>query len=115
MHLLPELTDGGSCGSSRSYGKGGSDERGGVRGARADGGSCGSGGNSGSSGIAPDSLTRQLPTTPKGTSWKKMTEGAAGAVGCEPHGQMVKAMGDSPRLTYSAIADNPEGGQAGKR
>ena len=25
--------------------------------------------------IAPDSLTRQLPTTPKGTSWKMETEG----------------------------------------
>jgi len=42
---------------------------------------------------APDSLTRQLPTTPKGTSWKKMMEGAVGAVGCEPHGQMVGAVG----------------------
>ena len=41
--------------------------------------------------------------------------GAVGAMGCEPHGQMVGAVGDSPRLTYSAIADNPEGGQAGKR
>ena len=30
---------------------------------------------------------------------------------CEPHGQGW----DSPRLTYSAIADNPEGGEAGKR
>ena len=55
--------------------------------------------------------------------------GIMGAVGCE-HGQMVGAVGavgavggvgimgavgDSPRLTYSAIADNPEGGQAGKR
>ncbi len=29
---------------------------------------------------------------------------------CEPHEQWW----DSPRLTYSAIADNPEGGQAGK-
>ncbi|ATA70279.1 hypothetical protein CGC57_04840 [Capnocytophaga sputigena] len=29
---------------------------------------------------------------------------------CEPHGERW----DSPRLTYSAIADNPEGGQAGK-
>ena len=38
-----------------------------------------------------------------------------GAMGCEPHGQVVGGMGDSPRLTYSAIADNPEGGQAGKR
>ena len=35
--------------------------------------------------------------------------GAVGAVG------VVGAVGDSPRLTYSAIADNPEGGQAGKR
>ena len=41
--------------------------------------------------------------------------GIMGAVGCEPHGQVVGGMGDSPRLTYSAIADNPEGGQAGKR
>ena len=27
---------------------------------------------------------------------------------------MVGGVGDSPRLTYSAIADNPEGGQAAK-
>ena len=46
---------------------------------------------------------------------------------CDPHGQIegavgmvgavggVRMVGDSPRLTYSAIADNPEGGQARKR
>ena len=33
--------------------------------------------------------------------------GAVGAMGCEPHGQVVGAVGDSPRT--------PEGGQAGKR
>ena len=33
--------------------------------------------------------------------------GAVGAMGCEPHGQVVEAVGDSPRT--------PEGGQAGKR
>ena len=34
--------------------------------AQAGGGSCGSGGRGGRDGITPDSLTRQLPTTPKG-------------------------------------------------
>ena len=41
------------------------------------GASCarrGNGGSGGGSGIAPDSLTRQLPITPKGTSWKMETE-----------------------------------------
>jgi len=38
-------------------------------------------------------------------------------VGCEPHGQGWERWEgwDNPRLTYSAIADNPEGGLAGKR
>ena len=53
--------------------------------------------------------------------WEKLGGmGAAraemGAVGCEPHGQNGQRWEqlDSLRLTYSAIADNPEGGLAGK-
>ena len=45
--------------------------------------------------------------------------GAVGGVGCEPHEQRWELWErwerwDSSRLTYSAIADNPEGGLAGK-
>ena len=51
---------GESCGSSESCGSGGN---GGSGGSGESGGSCGS---CGRDGITPDSLTRQLPTTPKG-------------------------------------------------
>ena len=50
--------------------------------------------------------------------------GEVGGMGCEPHGQGWELWEgwerwggsgeNSPRLTYSAIADNPEGGLAGK-
>ncbi len=48
--------------------------------------------------------------------------GVVGMVGCEPHEQRWELWEgwerwerwDSSRLTYSAIADNPEGGLAGK-
>ena len=57
-----KLGGGASCARRGNGGSGGGSGR------------SGSDGSGGGSGIAPDSLTRQLPITPKGTSWKMETE-----------------------------------------
>ena len=58
---------------------------------------------------------------------EKLEETRRNSEGCKPHGQRERWVGwvgwvgweqwerwDNPRLTYLAIADNPEGGLAGK-
>ena len=55
----------------------------------------------------------KLGETRRNSEGMQAARAEMGGVGCEPHGQRLGGR-NSPRLTYSAIADNPEGGQAGK-
>ena len=61
----------------------------------------------------------KLGETQRNSEGVQATRARMGVVGCEPHGERWEQwegweQWDSPRLIYSAIADNPEGGLAGK-